>query len=351
MSSLICPVCQTALKPMPVVHAAIWQCTFCQGAMANLAVLRRYLRSDVVQSFWRKAITASAAADKKCPSCRQPLREFAVMQNEQTIILDMCRRCHLVWFDKGELDAFPKTKTEQLPPEVRRQLALIKVQSEDERVQFEQTAGKIFANLPWAGVLLPWPLFYVSWLAYPYLRLLEFIVQRKGLRWAIPLIACGIGICIGFWLVLMPRDVAYPEHPLSPAYRRNMSYLVNAVMQAPRGFFNIRGALSLSHIPIVNEQDFGLFTKKLRYELRRAAGDDFFFYVIVIGGMEVRDIDQPLLDASKRLRVSGRRNTELVIVAPSTISEDTQRILEKRGLQIRKIGNQSYNSSLESDKP
>jgi len=65
---------------------------------------------------------------------------------------------------------------------VRRQLALMKVQSEDERVQFEQTAGKIFANLPWAAVILPWPLFYVSWLVYPYLRLIEFIVQKKGWR-------------------------------------------------------------------------------------------------------------------------------------------------------------------------
>lgn len=228
-------------------------------------------------------------------------------------------------------------------------MALIKVQSQDERVQFEETAGKIFANLPWAGVVLPWPLFYASWLVYPYLRLIEFIVQRKGLRWAIPLLICGIGICIGMWLILVPRDVAYPERPLSPAYRRNMSYLLNASRRAPTDFSKIRDGLLCSHIPMVSEQDFGLFTKKLRYELRRAASDDFLFHAIVVGGMNVRDIDQPLLDASKRLRVSGRRNIELVIVAPSTISEDTQHTLEKRGLRIRKIGNQSYNSSLKSD--
>ena len=188
---------------------------------------------------------------------------------------------------------------------------------------------------------MPWPLFYVSWLVYPYLRLIEFIAQRKGRRWAIPVIACGIGICIGTWLVLVPRDIAYPENPLSAYYQQNMSYLLNAGMQAPTDFSKIGGALLRSHIPIMSEQDFPGFSKKLRYELRMAANDDFSFHVIVVGGMNVRDIDQPLLDASKRLRVSGGRNIELVIVAPSTISEDTQRILEKRGLQIRKIGNQS----------
>lgn len=196
---------------------------------------------------------------------------------------------------------------------------------------------------------MPWPLFYVSWLAYPYLRLIEFIVQRKGLRWAIPLLICGIGIYIGVWPISVPGDVVYPEHPLSPAYQQNMSYLLNASRRAPTDFSKISGGLLCSHIPIVSEEDFGLFAKKLRYELRMAASDDFLFHVIVVGGMNVRDIDQPLLDASKRLPVSGRRNMELVIVAPSMICEDTQRILEKRGLRIRKIGNQSYNSLLESD--
>ncbi len=341
MSSLICPVCGAALKPMPVPQAVVWQCASCGGAMANLAVLRRYLRSDVVRSFWRRAIAASSRADKQCPSCRQSLRAFAVRQNEQTIILDMCPHCQLVWFDKGELDAFPKTEVQQLPPEVRQQLALMKVRSQDERVQFEQTAARIFVNLPLAELLLPWPLSYVSWLVYPYVRLIKFLVERKGWRWAIPVLVCGIGICLSLWFFLVPRAVAYPEHPLSADYQRNMSYLVNAHAQAPPDFSGASRGLLCCHIPIVSEEDFPLLTRKLRYELREAANYAFLFRVIVIGGMEVRDIDQPLLDASKRLSVSGRRNIQIVIVAPSTISDETQLVLEKRGLRIRKIQNPS----------
>jgi len=138
--------------------------------MANLAVLRQYLRNDVVRGFWRKAIAASATTDKKCPSCRQSLRAFTTQRNGQNINLDVCRHCQLVWFDKGELDAFPKTKIEQLPPDVRRRLALQKVQFEAEQhVQLEETAESIFAFFASGRFfLLPW---YIAWI----LPILEFL--------------------------------------------------------------------------------------------------------------------------------------------------------------------------------
>jgi Zn-finger nucleic acid-binding protein len=303
--------------------------------MANLAVLRQYLRSDVVRSFWRKAISASATADKKCPSCRQSLRAFTIQRNGQTINLDTCRHCQLVWFDKGELDVFPKTKIEQLPPEVKHQLALMKVQFETEQqVQLEETAERIFAIFA-TPFFLPW---YITWILTIYGQLIDFIVQRKGWRWAIPVIICSIVICIVIWLGVVPRDVAYPENPLSLEYRRNMNYLLDAGMQSPPDLSKIIGSLGGSYIPIVSEQDFSWFTKKLRYELHKGAGDDLLFHIIVVGGMDVRDIDQPLVRASKGLVMSGRRNIEIVIVAPSTISDGTKRILEERGLTIRRIG-------------
>jgi len=337
MSSPICPMCGASLKPIAVPDAAIWQCASCQGVMANLAVLRQYLRSDVVRGFWRKAITASASTDKKCPSCRQSLRSFTIQRNGQTINLDTCRHCQLVWFDKGELDAFPKTKTEQLPPEVRRRLALMKVQFEaEQQVQLEQTAESVFTFF--AGgrlfLFLPW---YIAWIITIYRELIDFIVERKGWRWAIPVIVCTIGICIGIWLAVVPRDVAYPENPPPPEYWRNMNYLLDAATQSPPDFSEIRGGLGGSYIPIVSELDFPWFTKKLRYKLHDAARDDLLFYIIVVGGMDVRDIDQPLLKASKRLSMAGCRNIEIVIVDPSTISDDTKRTLEERGLRIRRI--------------
>ena len=170
--------------------------------------------------------------------------------------------------------------------------------------------------------------------------MIDFIVQRKGWRWAIPVIVCTIGICIGIWLVVVPRDVAYPENLLSPEYRRNMNYLSQAGMRAPPDFSKIRGGLLFSHIPIVSEEDFPKFTTKLRYELHNAARDDLLFYIIVVGGMDVGDIDQPLLRATRGLVITARRNIELVIVAPATISDQTRRTLEERGLRIRTVAGQ-----------
>jgi Zn-finger nucleic acid-binding protein len=132
MDVLICPICEVSLSPIRVQQGSIWRCPTCNGVMANIAVLRRYLGGSIVQNFWRKAIAGSAVAEKKCPSCRRSLSSFKVSKDEQTIVLDICRRCQLLWFDKGELDAFPKVNTEELPAKVKRELALLKIESENQ---------------------------------------------------------------------------------------------------------------------------------------------------------------------------------------------------------------------------
>jgi Zn-finger nucleic acid-binding protein len=147
MDILICPICEVSLSPLRIQHGNIWRCPSCNGVMANIAVLRRYLGGSLVQSFWRKAIAGSATVERKCPSCQQPLSCFKVNKNEQTITLDICRRCHLLWFDKGELDAFPKAKTEELSPETKRELALLKIEY-DKQLQDELTrSGIAFMNI------------------------------------------------------------------------------------------------------------------------------------------------------------------------------------------------------------
>jgi len=162
------------------------------------------------------------------------------------------------------------------------------------------------------------------------------VLDRKGWPWAIALIICGIVIYAGIYFVFVPRDIDYPENP-SAEYQRNLHYLLDASMQAPRDFSNIRGAFLGSHLAIVDDRDFALLTKKLRYALLKAADDDFFFHSFVLGGMNVFDIDQTLLKATKRLCVSSRTNIEIVIVAPTTVSAGTKSVLEKRGLKIRLI--------------
>ena len=113
-------------------------------------------------------------------------------------------------------------------------------------------------------------------------------------------------------------------------------------MKTPPDFSKIRGGFLGSHLAIVDENAFPLLTKKLKYDLYRVARNDFFFHSFVLGGFNVRNIDQPLLEASNIFRMR-KLNIKIVIVAPSTISAETKSILEKKGIQIQLIGPPSDN--------
>ena len=124
----------------------------------------------------------------------------------------------------------------------------------------------------------------------------------------------------------------------SPDYQKNMTYITNASLEAtdklPDGWFGYFGA----HIPIMQEQDLTWLTKRLRKELRHAATYSSMFHIIVVGGMNVRNIDEPMLEAGKRFRAPRRPNVLITIVAPTTISTETKATLEKRGIKIRLVG-------------
>lgn len=177
----------------------------------------------------------------------------------------------------------------------------------------------------------------MRWLLYILKTTNRFVTDRKGRKWGIVVVICCIGIYLVTRSFLIPRDVAYPENPLSAEYQSNLNYIIKASMQTPPDFSEIRGGFLGSHLAIVDENDFPLLTKKLEYDLYRAARDDFFFHSFVLGGLSVRNIDQPLLEACKRFRMR-RSNVKIVIVAPSTISAETKSVLEKKGIQVQLIG-------------
>ena len=135
------------------------------------------------------------------------------------------------------------------------------------------------------------------------------------------------------------REIAASVNEFSPEYNENMGYLFDVVLKKdldlPDGWPGYFG----SHIPVGKEQDFPWFNKKLKEAFREASGS-LLYHRIVVGGMNALDIDQPLLEASERIRPSRRPNIEIVIVAPTRISSDTKQILEKRGLQITIVENQ-----------
>jgi Zn-finger nucleic acid-binding protein len=95
MNDLMCPACQVPLSRAVTPEGALWRCETCSGLAANLAV--------------------SVPSSRKCPSCAQRLSEFTECVNDRRIRLDLCRSCQLMWFDKNELEAFPRGEKVERP--------------------------------------------------------------------------------------------------------------------------------------------------------------------------------------------------------------------------------------------
>ena len=53
--------------------------------------------------------------------------------DNHTIGLDLCKKCQVVWFDGGELESLPKAVApkDDLSPEVKQQMAILKIQQEN----------------------------------------------------------------------------------------------------------------------------------------------------------------------------------------------------------------------------
>ena len=184
----------------------------------------------------------------------------------------------------------------------------------------------------------------ILWILYILIATAWIVAYKKGRQWGIIIFICGIGIYLPVKYLLTPRNVVYPENPLSAEYQLNLKYLIEASTQSPSDFSNIRGALFASSLAIVDGNDFPLLTKRLRYDFRKACRNKFFFHIFVLGGLNVRGIDQPLLEASKRLSISDKNNIRIVVVAPTTISDETKTTLEKRGIKIRLVSLTSTNN-------
>ena len=160
-------------------------------------------------------------------------------------------------------------------------------------------------------------------------------MSKKDILISIAIILC----CVGITAVIIytnkskEKEIYYPVNKLSPEYSGNIDYLLEASTQHqltnPR--INRRGLMCVN-VPVAHEREFPWFTKKLTEEIYYPPR--WVFHIIYVGGKTSLDIDQPLLEVSKKIRSSTLSNTEIVIVKPVKISSGTKEILEKRGLNV-----------------
>jgi Zn-finger nucleic acid-binding protein len=129
---MLCPTCHIPLHIDRDPHGAIWVCDRCSGAAANLAVLRKRLLADLVTGFWRKVLSEGTPSARPCPECKKSMTGFRMPVDDHEIGLDLCKRCQVVWFDGGELEALPKAiaPKDDLSTEAKQQMAILQIQQE-----------------------------------------------------------------------------------------------------------------------------------------------------------------------------------------------------------------------------
>jgi len=142
---LICPKCKTSLSPTRIAGGLIWKCEACSGAAANMAVLRKHLKSEAVKELWRTAVVESTPSDRGCPSCGHALREFEASRDSRLISLDLCKTCQLLWFDGDELEAFPRAEKLHRP-DMDENIAIAKIGLEAELENEQSSAENIIGQ-------------------------------------------------------------------------------------------------------------------------------------------------------------------------------------------------------------
>jgi Zn-finger nucleic acid-binding protein len=100
-----CPTCRSILTRLEGAHGYFWRCDACRGRAATMAVLRHALDRSQVNEMWHGA-KDTPEANVVCPACSHFMATAAVDADGETVRVDVCRSCHLVWFDSWKFELF-----------------------------------------------------------------------------------------------------------------------------------------------------------------------------------------------------------------------------------------------------
>ncbi len=160
-----CPKCRSPLTTVKGASGVYWHCPGCDGRSATLALLRKSIPANVVNSLWQSARTGSPARKRLCPSCGRLMAEVPTTIASAQPLLDVCTLCHVVWFDYSEYKALPKLPPTpprwdaSLPQAAREKLARIEVEAIRENARRQDAdAGAPDAWWQWIPGVLGMPI-------------------------------------------------------------------------------------------------------------------------------------------------------------------------------------------------
>lgn len=110
-------------------HGIFWACSQCCGRALSVELLRRTFSRESVNAFWSRVIGELGTPGRNCPCCERPMTEVVLAGAPESSRIDVCRLCHFVWFDAGEIAELPpRDPASELSPEARRARAYVEIQ-------------------------------------------------------------------------------------------------------------------------------------------------------------------------------------------------------------------------------
>lgn len=90
----------------------VYDCAECRGVAVALPVLRKHCGEATADTAWKIALQHSSHAGDPvpCPVCRKAASRLVLP--EPRVELDLCRTCHFLWLDAGEMELLPKRPLE-----------------------------------------------------------------------------------------------------------------------------------------------------------------------------------------------------------------------------------------------
>jgi membrane associated rhomboid family serine protease len=86
-------------KQQPGIH----DCLKCRGQTLSSGFLARALPTHVVKWLWEISASDGPCLSMRCPRCSSFLRQAPTPPEHGSFEIDLCGKCRLAWFDRGEL--------------------------------------------------------------------------------------------------------------------------------------------------------------------------------------------------------------------------------------------------------
>lgn len=117
-------------------------CPQCDGRAVALPVLKKVFAKGLTRELWQKSRTLDSSGDGSCPACGRDMVEIPLGSGDNEKYLDVCLRCHFVWFDPQEYEAIPKAKQgadeeKDLSPQGKKCVALARIKLLEEQKDFQ----------------------------------------------------------------------------------------------------------------------------------------------------------------------------------------------------------------------